>query len=153
MDVLQVIKYDHEQIRATMRQILEATTITARKKLTDILSDQVTEHLYQESDYLYPEVQGMFNGSDDFVISALTSHKSVKKAVNEFAKLIAQKATKTVLDEKASKLQLALERHLADEEASLMPKIRELISTPEREDLGQVFLDLSQRGGLQHAPA
>jgi hypothetical protein len=36
---------------------------------------------------------------------------------------------------------ILLEKHLSDEETLLMPKLREMISTQEREELGKVFLD------------
>jgi hypothetical protein len=43
---------------------------------------------------------------------------------------------------KIEELSVQLAKHIELQEQSLMPKIRQLISTQEREDLGQVLIDM-----------
>jgi len=65
----------------------------------------------------------------------------VKRTTEELAKLITKTALSAQARKKLVELTSLVHRHFETEEQSLMPKIRQSISTPEREELGQVFLD------------
>lgn len=144
MDVLQWIKEDHQHLRRIVKELESTPSIPARRKLLDELQKDISRHLYLESEYLYPEISDLYSGAAGFVKSSSGTHRVIKKSLTELQQLTVQKpqAGKQVVDEKLAKLSALIEAHLVDEESQLMPKIRELIPTQDREDLGQVFIDL-----------
>jgi hypothetical protein len=143
MDVLQLIKLEHDDLRTLARQLSSSTTAAARRTLAESLKQYVARHLFIESEYLYPEISGTFHGSDGFIKTSSAVHRSLKKLVAELSALADRKpvVAKADFDEKMNKALILLEKHLSDEETLLMPKLREMISTQEREELGKVFLD------------
>lgn len=146
MDVLQLIKTEHQGIRSLVAKLSESGTITARRKLISDIRRQTDIHLHLEGDYLYPEINDLFNGADRFVKKSKACHRNINRSLNEVEKLVNTRPqpAKSLLDRKISQLQIKLNEHFETEEENLMPKMRSMIPTQDREDLGQVFLDAGE---------
>jgi hypothetical protein len=143
MDVLHIMKADHELIRAKLAAFETADGISARRKLFSELEREFMIHAAIEDGYLYPEMSGLFPGADVLVDVCLANHAILAKLLAGIGKLIAKPATEHAgLPNKIGELSLQMRKHVEIQEQSLMPKIRQLISTQEREDLGQVLLDM-----------
>ena len=142
MDVLQLIKEDHDNIRRLIAALDTAGKV-ARKTLANSLSRDIQIHLHLEREYLYPEVSGLFPEGEVMVRLSLANHgeilkilKNVETAAGKSPSV--QKNFATYLDS----LKAKVEGHFKMEEDNFMPKIRHLISTEDREDLGQVFIEV-----------
>ena len=73
MDVLHIMKADHELIRNKLTAFLTADGITAKKKLFSELQTELSVHATVEDGYLYPELAGLFPGADVFYFHSVIS--------------------------------------------------------------------------------
>lgn len=143
MDVLHIMKADHELIRAKLDAFATADGISVRRKIFPELEREFAVHAAIEDGYLYPEISGLFPGAEVLVDVCLANHAVLTKLLAGVGKLIAKPVSEHAgLPSKISELSLQLKKHIELQEQSLMPRIRQLISTQEREDLGQVLLDM-----------
>jgi hemerythrin-like domain-containing protein len=141
MDVLHVIKAEHDEIRNLLAAIPLIKAASETQKKVSALLDRVRRHHFLEHNYLYPEVAALSPGRDIVVDLCVVNSTVVKRTAEELAKLIGKTALTAPAKKKLADLTGLILRHFETEEQSLMPKIRQGISTPDREDLGQVFLD------------
>jgi len=143
MDVLHIMKADHEQIRAKLSAFADSDGISVKRKIFPELEREFSIHAAIEDGYLYPEISGLFPGADVLVDVCLANHAVLTKLMAGISKLIAKPiAEQSGLGNKINELTLQLHKHIELQEQSLMPKIRQLIPTQEREDLGQVLMDM-----------
>ena len=152
MDVLQVIKEEHESIRGLLDQAEKNSSIAAQKQIISELLEKAQHHLQLEGDYLYPEIAGLFNEAPNFIKNWSDNHKNIKKKIKDIEKMLQTKTDSNTIKKKIAPLATDLASHLRDEESLLMPKLRQLISTQDREDLGQVFLDYRDTVASQSSP-
>jgi hypothetical protein len=148
LDVLHLIKQEHEGIRSLLQELSKEKTVTAQKKVLQDLLHRAKIHMHVEHEYLYPEVTGLFNEAENFIKNSKENHKTIKKTLTELEKLVNSKpmAAKPAVEKKVSHLMERFQAHFTSGEDVLMPKLRELIPTQDREDLGQVFLDAQEEG-------
>jgi hypothetical protein len=152
MDVLHFLKTNHDTIRAELARLVELDGVKARRAELDELARAVQMHLVLERDYLYPEVSGLFSGAEALVTAGLAEAAVIEKRLKAITKLAAKPAAEQDgFDKRLDELRAAVIGHFDQEEQMLMPKIRELIRTEDREDLGQVFLD-AKADALAAAP-
>jgi len=144
VDVLHLIKEEHEGIRGLLNDLHTARSATVRKKVLEELKRKVQMHIHLEGEYLYPEVAGLFNESSTFIEKSTENHKMIHRSLSEVEKLLNKKpqVDNDLINKKMLKLVESFKDHFESEEDILMPKLRELIPTQDREDLGQVFLDV-----------
>lgn len=142
MDVLQLLKADHESLRSLLAEVDSAKSLATKRDLANRFGDTLLAHLKAESDYLYPELAGLFGGAQALVTICQANHLILTRAWQQVEKIISKPiALQVGLGKKISELNTALTNHLALQEQSVLPKLREGMPTQEREDLGQVFLD------------
>jgi len=143
MDVLHFIKSHHDSLREGLARLTAAEGVKARRIALEELSRDLQVHLALEKDYLYPEIGDLFPGGDVLVVAGQASVLVISKRLKTLQKLAVKPAgeqegwTKRLVE-----LAEAMQRHFEQEEQTLMPKMRLLIRTEDREDLGQLFLDV-----------
>ena len=142
MDVLHFIKTDHDALRAALAELQAAAGVKLRRQHFDELTKLLNIHLTLQKDYLYPEIAGLFPGAQALVDIGLAHASGITKKSKALGKLIAGPAAEQVgFEKKFVELKDAILTQIQAEEASLLPKMRDLIRTEEREDLGDVFQD------------
>jgi hemerythrin superfamily protein len=142
MDVLQIIKGDHQELREALGRatlgIEDANSADLLRKLVGSLR----LHLKLEVDYLYPEISSVLNGaSPDFLKRSLENHKTIADQLNQLDRHLSDRSIAGASG-LLSPLQKTVMEHLELEETVLMPRLREAMPTSHREGLGEVFLDL-----------
>lgn len=143
MDVLHFLKSHHDSVRRGLISLSDADGVKARRAAFDELARDVQVHLSLEKDYLYPEISGLFSGAEALVTAGLASGVVIGRRLKVIAKLVAKtSAEQGEFPKRLAELREAVLKHLEQEEQSLMPKMRSMIRTEEREDLGQVFMDV-----------
>ena len=154
MDVLHVIKSEHDRLRLLLTSPQSSQSRSAspkalqqptsgqhdRQSALKEISREVKINLKLEEEYLYPEISGLFAGSGAVLETCMANHSSIRRALDDMTSPSHSQDGDEVLDE----LRLLLGKHFETEERVLMPKIRQLIPTQEREDLGQVLLDFKE---------
>lgn len=142
MDVLHIMKADHERLKSRLSEFLAAESVSNRRKLFPDLEKELTVHSTIEEGYLYPEVSGLFADADVLLDICAANHILLTRNLQAIGKLIGKpQAEQSGLQKKIDELNQLVGKHIALQEQSLMPKIRQLIATQDREDLGQVLLD------------
>jgi hemerythrin superfamily protein len=145
VDVLQIIKTDHDRVRSLLAQ-LEVAEPQSKAKLFAELSLDLRVHSKIEESYLYPEVSSLasekFPGFFDFCIA---NHRTIARTLATMQKALAQ-GHMDDFNKYRESLSKVIKSHFAAEEDNLMPLLRRYVPTAEREELGVVFED------LRHSP-
>ena len=143
MDILQLIKEEHESIRKKIKVLLGEQYNTDTKHVFGDLSHDLRLHLKLESEYLYPEVSELFPEGKVLIRLSLSNHDEIIAQIDKLDEIyknmnISPKNLHDMIEVLGEKV----EAHYKLEEENFMPKIRQLINTQDREDLGQVFVDV-----------
>lgn len=145
MDVLQFLKLSHDQIREDLGRFLKADGIKSRRTVFEPLVSEISIRLLLERDYLYPELTGLFPEADVVVTTGLANGSALSKRLKILEKLL----SKTIkeqngIEKKIEEFACLLEGHFNQQEQHLMHKLRQTMRTDDREELGQVFEDVSK---------
>lgn len=147
MDVLQIIKQDHTKITHDLRALSEVSALKKRQEAVKSVHDELLLHLHIEETYIFPEANGLFPEAEAFVAVALANHTLIRKGLKKLTKLADQPLLKQAEYPKVVEaLAATTEQHFAVEESVLMPQMRKLIRTQDREDLGVVIEDIKAEG-------
>jgi hemerythrin superfamily protein len=138
MDAITLLKADHKKVEDLFKELLELsdTAHAARKKLFTEIDDELSVHAHIEEKIFYPALKAKTETNTDErdeVLEALEEHALVKGMLHELE----------VLDPKNeaynAKLQVLSElvkHHVKEEEGTMFPQARELLSTEELKSLG-----------------
>lgn len=145
MDVLHFIKSDHDAIRACLAELDAASGVKLRRQHFDALAKVLQIHLTLQKDYLYPEISELFPGAQALIDVGLAHGAIIVRKIKALSKLIAAPASEQAgpagFSKRLAELSESVMAQIQAEEASLLPRMRDLIRTEEREDLGDVFQD------------
>lgn len=142
MDILQLIKEEHAEINSILPRLKDDEIDLKWHQLYEKASALVLAHLQVEERYLFPEIEELFPSAVDFVNLAADNHKAMREVLAQIDKGLAQK--KPSIDqilEWISELDELVTKHLQMEEEIVMPKLRRMIPTSEREEMGEVWKD------------
>jgi len=145
VDVLAIIKEDHEAIRTKFAVLRQASGVKKRREAFQEFLKQTNMALALGRVYLFPELDGLFNGADAMVSSATASGMKLEKCTKSIQKILAKPvAGQKNLDDKIDELEQVAQTYLRLVEELVMPKIRTFIRTEDREDLAEVFNDAKE---------
>lgn len=145
MDVLQFLKISHDHIREDLGRFLKADGIKSRRAVFDSLVSEITVRLLLEKDYLYPELTGLFPEADVIVTTGLANGSVLSKKLKILEKLLSKTIKEQAgIEKKIEEFASLLEAHFNQQEQHLMHKLRQTMRTDDREELGQVFEDVSK---------
>lgn len=151
MDVLAVIKTDHNTIREKLVGFKDAGGAKLRRAAFDEFSKSMQMNLTLERDYLYPELLGLFGGAEALVDSVTAHSIVVEKKLKSVERVVSKPVAQQVnIGKKIDDLESSIVTYLDAVEEALMPKIRAFIRTEEREDLAEVFSDIKEQ--LEEGP-
>jgi hemerythrin superfamily protein len=153
MDAIELLVSQHHTLEALIKTVLAwPEPKVCRERLAKV-ADALALHLVAEESVFYPVLQ-----KDDRVVydhaGALEEHRCMKVLVADLL------VTSPLVPAFAAKLQLlkeSLEQHHLDEETRLFPRLRQLISVPQRNELGarleQLQVQLLRQGSPRQAVA
>ena len=143
MDALSLLKLDHDKVKGVITQI-EETTARATKKREELfqgLVDDLTVHERIEEEIFYPTV-GKHEKAKDIVLESYVEHEVVDDLTDEISTLEADDdkwlPTFKVFKEN-------LEHHITEEEDELFPKVREIFSKEELQEIGGQMAALKEQ--------
>jgi metal-dependent amidase/aminoacylase/carboxypeptidase family protein len=132
MDALELLEEDHEKVKELFDQAEEADEKQQRQIFQRIKTELET-HTHIEETVFYPAME-KHQELKKMVSEALKEHGQVKKLLREMDSGLAGDD----FESKLKDLMEAVEHHAEDEEEGKMfPKIREILSTQDLEQLGQ----------------
>lgn len=144
MDVLQLIKKQHDMIRALGKGLGGVATVTDRRKLYTRLAGVVAVQMKIEEEYLLPEVTAVDASARRVAEANLSRHHDLRNQMKVLEKAV-NKRPQPAKDEVESQFNVLwsnLKFHLTLVEDELLPRIRQRIPTQDREDLGEALQDV-----------
>lgn len=142
MDAIALLRDDHKLLRKLSEELAETTerAVETRKKLLARLEAELKAHTTIEEELFYP---ALLDASEDIedarrVAEGIEEHRACdKKVIPDLHKsdpsTIAHSGQLKVLKD-------YIFHHLKEEEEEMFPKVRELISKKELEELGEKML-------------
>ena len=140
MDGLSLLKEDHDKAKEAIRKI-EGTNDRAtkeREELFQALVDDLTVHERIEEEIFYPEEQPK---TKDLILESYVEHDVVDTLTDEISTIEAgdEKWLPTFKVFKEN-----LEHHIKEEEEELFPKVKDIFSREQLEDLGNKMAALKE---------
>jgi len=152
MDVLQIIKQDHTDILASLGQLDAQTTLKARRAVVNQCNEELLLHLHLEASYVFPEACELSSEAKTFISIGLANHALLRKDLQKLMKLVEQSlAAQDDYNRLCEDLLSKVQKHFALEEELLLPQMRKLIATQDREDFGLVVQDAKLEAPLAAA--
>lgn len=149
MDILYFLKSEFEEFKSLIQAAdlkvkasqLTASQETAHRDARSSLGLALRLYMILNRDYIYPEIRGLSPNIDLLINQGQMRLQEIESLFG--GAFLGQGEAIHNLDEKTfHRLLLALKEHINLEEQLLMPKIRLQMRTEDREDLGQVLVDV-----------
>lgn len=143
MNAIDLLKADHEKVKAILTQLSESTDRAVKKRtdLIDKLEMEISIHTQLEEQILYPAFKAA-GGKDEaeMYYEAKEEHRTVDSLV-----LPDLKATDPTTPEFAGRVKVVkelLEHHIEEEETDMFPKAKKLLGKSKLDQLGDQMLEL-----------
>lgn len=143
MNAIDLLKADHEKVKAILTQLSESTDRAVKKRtdLLDKLEMEISIHTQLEEQILYPAFKAA-GGKDEaeMYYEAKEEHRTVDSLV-----LPDLKATDPTTPEFAGRVKVVkelLEHHIEEEETDMFPKAKKLLGKSKLDQLGDQMLEL-----------
>ncbi len=125
MDAIELLKDDHENVKAMFEQYegLGDRAMASKKKLATQICTELTKHATAEEEIFYPAFRAAGKGKEkeDLVDEAIVEHASAKDLI---AQIMEMDASEELFDAKVKVLSELIEHHVKEEEEEMFPKAR-----------------------------
>lgn len=143
MNAIDLLKADHEKVKAILTQLSESTDRAVKKRtdLLDKLEMEISIHTQLEEQILYPAFKAA-GGKDEaeMYYEAKEEHRTVDSLV-----LPDLKKTDPTTPEFAGRVKVVkelLEHHIEEEETEMFPQAKKILGKEKLDQLGEQMLDL-----------
>lgn len=138
MQILQVLKKDHDEVKALLAQLAETGERAAKKReqIFAKIKTQLTAHSHAEERVFYQPLKAHEEAKED-ALEGDVEHKLVERLMEEMAREPKGDETWTA---KATVLKELVEHHVKEEEGAFFRKARKLFDKQELEDMGAEML-------------
>jgi hemerythrin superfamily protein len=132
MDVLTLLKNDHDDVKQLFKQIEQAEGSDARQ-LWEEISSKLSLHEELEETLLYPTLKKE-EAAKDLILESYQEHHVLDVLMGEINAL---KPSDEAWQPKIKVLQENAEHHIEEEEGELFPKVRKIWNTNKRQEVGR----------------
>jgi hypothetical protein len=140
MDVLQLLKDEHDEAKALFKKLEKAEGSQARK-LWDELHSKLSLHEELEETHLYPQLKKE-EAARDIVLEAYEEHHVMDVLIEEISAL---EPKDEAWPAKIKVLQESTEHHIEEEEGELFPKVRKIWDTTKRQEIGRKMQEMKDK--------
>jgi hemerythrin superfamily protein len=138
MNAIELLTDQHTEVDQLFAKIEKTEDADQKKALFNELADKVAVHASIEEKLFYPAV--MARQTEEILLESVEEHLAVKRVL---ADLLTLDVEDEHFDAKLSVMKEELRHHAHDEEeGTLFPKVRRLLSTDDLEGLGGELLNL-----------
>jgi iron-sulfur cluster repair protein YtfE (RIC family) len=138
MNPVEMLEQDHERVRKLFREYGEAgDRMSEKRDVAEQVLMEVEIHSKLEEEIFYPAVRERATELRDQVAEDYHEHREVDRLVQE---LKAMNPSSDLFEERFQALVGALEYHIAEEEAELLPKAARALGD-DAERVGQQMVD------------
>jgi hemerythrin superfamily protein len=143
MDALELLKEDHQKVKELFEEAEATEDQKEKENIFDEIKTELETHARIEETVFYPAMQ-KHEELKGMVLEAIEEHKQVKTLLREIDNL---KSDSEKFEPKLSVLMENVEHHAEEEEEGKMfPKIREIVSQQDLEQLGNELEAAKNKG-------
>ncbi len=133
MDVLELLKSDHERVADLFDQFESTDNGTERWRFFQIIRRELTAHAHAEETVFYPAFR-RYDELKDLVEECFKEHQEVK----DLLAMIEQNGREHAeFEENVTELRENVDHHVEEEENEFFPHVRKIMKRNEREVLGR----------------
>lgn len=132
MNAIDLLIADHEKVSALFDEVKATEDEEKHKQLFEQISAELKTHTHIEETIFYPALKN-YEELKDMVLEAFEEHKQVRTLIREIENLTDGSEK---LDAKLKVVIDNVEHHIEEEENEMFPKVEQLFSEAELEDLG-----------------
>jgi hemerythrin superfamily protein len=132
MDVLKLLKDDHDEVKSVFKKIEQAQDAEANR-LWERLRSMLTVHEELEETLFYPRLK-QEKTTEDLILESYQEHHVMDVLIGEISQF---EPSDEQWHPKVKVLQENTEHHIEEEEGSLFPKVRKIWDTARREEIGR----------------
>ncbi len=133
MDALELLRSDHDKVNQIFKTFEQGGNSQEFQRLFNQLYQELTVHTTIEEQVFYPAVR-QSQETNGLVQEAYEEHADAKHLLTEIASL---DNTSEEWGRKMTQLMRAIQHHVEEEEGQLFPKVRQLFSPEQLQQLGQ----------------
>jgi hemerythrin superfamily protein len=152
MDALKLLKEQHDEVEQLMETLEKARKADRKQSLFIELADKLAAHATMEEKLFYPAVKA--KKTEELVLESTEEHLAIKRVLADMLDLNVEDEH---FDAKLTVLKEEVRHHARDEEEkSLFPLVRKLLSRNELEEMGdkmeQMFTSLLEQSPRKNVP-
>jgi hemerythrin superfamily protein len=147
VNAIDLLALQHREVKALFAKFESASSADEKQKLFEQIADELAVHTTIEEKHFYPATRSA--RTDDLLQEAVEEHLQAKRVI---ADLLEMEIDDAQFDAKMTVLREEVEHHVAEEEGELFPKVKQLLSEDELDDLGTVMEDLADELKEDGAP-
>lgn len=132
MDVLKLLKQDHDTVRALFSKF-DAEKGAKRRRIVEQLRTELLRHARVEEEIVYPAVRDVIEDLSDVILEAHEEHHVVERCLEDLASV---DPSDERFEAKVAVMRNLVLQHVEWEEAELFPRIRRAMDLPLRRELG-----------------
>lgn len=144
MDAVQLLKKDHDEVKALLKQLVElkGDDIDEKRRLSQRIIRELMVHERIEEDLFYPAYkQAADEKGKDLIAESKEEHHVVDTIMDELETVDLEARE---FDAKMKVLKENVEHHIQEEEEKMFPKARELLGAEKLTSLGEEMNELKQ---------
>ena len=145
MDAIQVLKQDHEKAKAMFQQIEQAGP-QQRGQLWQQLQPELKLHEQMEEAHVYgPAAREAGGGDQTLATWEQRHHQEVEQAESMIAQISASDPTSDQWLQQVRQLKATLEKHIAEEEGTIWPRVGQVLDSSRLQQAGQQMMAMKQQ--------
>ena len=151
MDVIKLLKQDHQKVKKILEELEETTerATTKRQQLFAEVQSELRLHELVEEEIVYPAFREQ-SKLKDIVLEGYEEHHVVDLIMDEIA---GEPVTDETWAAKVKVMKENVEHHVEEEEDKMFPQARKLFAEEELERLGQRVEQRKRQEQMQHPKA
>ncbi len=133
MDIIDVIKDDHDRVNGLIEKIEDAAeNFIEKQKLYSMLRGLLEAHTNAEERIVYEKLENTDEGADQ-MFDSYEEHKVIATLLQSLSEL---EVSNDQWPAKFLILKETIEGHVSEEESHILPLLQKLVSEEEREEMG-----------------
>jgi hemerythrin superfamily protein len=140
MDAITLLKNDHKTVNELFKKFEKAgdSAHKTKAKLVEQIIHELAVHAAIEEVAFYPFVKGVSEDLTEDVLESLEEHHVVKWLLSELERM---SPTDERFDAKVTVLIENVRHHVKEEEQEMFPRLRQLLSRSDLQELGQALAE------------
>jgi len=135
-DVTTIIEHDHREVEGLFAAYAASDDAEEKDRIVDQVRLALAPHAAAEEILVYPKLRRIAEQGDVQSSHAIDEHQEIKRLLSEVDKMSSED---TGRDARVLELQHAVEHHVQEEEASLLPSLRAGMDADGLDRMGDLF--------------